>query len=475
MKKSVYTLMVLVYLIFYSTNLISQCTNGTNYYPSTIYEPVDGVWGSATSCNWAGEVIRVNVKNGDSYEISTCDTYGGTIAGYDTQLTLFDESGNFVGFNDDYTGCSSYTSYLSYTATYDGVLFIHLNEYNCATNQICTEVMVKRTAAPAGSGGAGNNVSFYQVGVDYSSSSSNRVPAFGYYDYSWSAAVYSSADLGNQPFTVDRLSWEVTNSVDMTMNNQQVWIGYTDEVEFTDGTCPEDGNGPWDGWVKVYDGSINWVTGWNQILLSSLFNYDGVRSIIVKVINNDGSWSNSYPEFRYTPQTNTVVYNYADGAMASPNGYLNAYRPNMRFNFGGSALPVELLSFDAELTDNQYVNIMWSTASQLINDYFTIETSIDGYEWEEFTKIPGCGNCNTQMDYRVVDENPYKGISYYRLKQTDYDGNSETFHPVSVNIKPERKEVVKIYNQIGQEVNDDFKGLVILLWDNGEITKTINE
>ena len=99
MKKSVYTLMILIYLIFYSTNLISQCTNGTNYYPSTIYEPVDGVWGSATSCNWAGEVIRVNVKNGDSYEISTCDTYGGTIAGYDTQLTLFDESGNFVGFN----------------------------------------------------------------------------------------------------------------------------------------------------------------------------------------------------------------------------------------------------------------------------------------------------------------------------------------------------------------------------------------
>ena len=79
------------------------------------------------------------------------------------------------------------------------------------------------------------------------------------------------------------------------------------------------------------------------------------------------------------------------------------------------------------------------------------------------------------MDYRIVDENPYKGISYYRLKQTDYDGNSETFHPVSVTIKPERKEVVKVYNQIGQEVNDDFKGLVILLWDNGEITKTINE
>ena len=431
--------MVLVYLIFYSTNLISQCSNGTNYYPSTIYEPVDGVWGSASSCNWAGEVIRVNVKNGDSYEISTCDTYGGIIAGYDTQLTLFDESGNFVGFNDDYTGCSSYTSYLSYTATYDGILYIHLNEYNCTTNQTCTEVMIKRTSAPVGSGGAGNNGFYYQVGVDYSSTSSNRVPAFGYYDYSWSAAVYSSDDLGNQPFTVDRLSWEVTNSVNVTMDNQQVWIGYTDEVEFADGTCPEDGNGPWDGWVKVYDGSINWVTGWNEIILSSVFNYDGVRSIIVKVINSDGSWSNSYPVFRYTTKTNTVVYNYSDGTMPSINGFLNAYRPNMRFNFGGIPLPIELISFDASTNENNNVDLKWITASQVNNNYFTIESSIDGYEWKEVLKVDGCGNCNTQIEYKVVDENPYEGVSYYRLTQTDYDGNFEIFDPVSVTVKSNKE------------------------------------
>jgi hypothetical protein len=469
MKKLLLVLLLLVPL-FAKT----QCDNGTNYYPSTVYDPQVGSWGSASNCNWAGEVIRINVVNGDTYELSTCDGQGGVLASYDTQLTLFDGSGNLVAFNDDYTGCAGYTSYLSYTATYDGVLYVHLTEYDCIANQTCTRVMIKRTEAPVGNGGVGNNISYYQVGVDYSSTSSNRVPAFGYYDYSWSAALYSSNDLGNQPFTVDRLSWEVTNSVSMSMNNQQVWVGYTDEVEFTNGTCPEDGNGPWDGWVKVYDGSINWVTGWNEIILSSVFNYDGVRSIIVKVINNDGSYSSSYPEFRYTSKTNTVVYNYDDGSMPSISGYLNSYRPNMRFNFGGSALPIELLSFDAELMDNQYVNIVWSTASQIINDYFTVETSIDGYEWEEFTKVPGCGNCNTQMDYRVVDEKPHIGVSYYRLKQTDYDGNSETFHPVSVNIKPERKEVVKVYNQMGQEISIETKGVVFLIWDNGDVTKTFN-
>ncbi len=78
------------------------------------------------------------------------------------------------------------------------------------------------------------------------------------------------------------------------------------------------------------------------------------------------------------------------------------------------------------------------------------------------------------MDYRVGDENPHVGVSYYRIKQTDYDGNSETFHPVSVNIKPERKKVVKVYNQMGQEISIETKGVVFLIWDNGDVTKTFN-
>lgn len=137
-------------------------------------------------------------------------------------------------------------------------------------------------------------------------------------------------------------------------------------------------------------------------------------------------------------------------------------------------LPIELISFDAEYDGEKEVIIEWSTASQINNNYFTIETSTDGYEWEELTKINGCGNCNTQIDYRIVDENPFKGVSYYRLTQTDYDGVFEIFDPVSVIIKEERKEVVKAYNQMGQEVSIDTKGLLILVWDNGDITKTIN-
>ena len=64
---------ILLFLLLFFVNLAgnTQCDNGTNYYPSSVYDPVDGLWGSATTCNWAGEVIQVNIISGDQYEFST--------------------------------------------------------------------------------------------------------------------------------------------------------------------------------------------------------------------------------------------------------------------------------------------------------------------------------------------------------------------------------------------------------------------
>ena len=108
------------------------------------------------------------------------------------------------------------------------------------------------------------------------------------------------------------------------------------------------------------------------------------------------------------------------------------------------------------------------------NDYFTILKSYDGYEWEELKRVEGAGNSNSKLFYRTEDDNPKKGVQYYKLRQTDYDGNWEEFDIVSVIIKGERKEVVKVFNQIGQEVDMNTRGVLILEWDNGDITKTIN-
>jgi len=91
-----------------------------------------------------------------------------------------------------------------------------------------------------------------------------------------------------------------------------------------------------------------------------------------------------------------------------------------KFNTNG-ILPVKLISFNATLA-NEKVNCTWETASETNNDYFTIERSKDGNGFESLGNVKGQGNSNINTRYSFTDNNPFDGISYYRLKQTDFDG-----------------------------------------------------
>jgi len=139
----------------------------------------------------------------------------------------------------------------------------------------------------------------------------------------------------------------------------------------------------------------------------------------------------------------------------------------------GSALPIVLVSFEGEIIGN-YVKLDWIVASQVNNDYYTIEKSLDAYNWEELAMLPGAGNSNQEMSYTIYDENPIVGHNYYRLTQTDYDGRFESFRPIAVTLKGERKEVIKRTNLLGQPVNEFYQGIIIEIWDNGDIVKYYN-
>ncbi|XQP84178.1 MAG: T9SS type A sorting domain-containing protein [Candidatus Pollutiaquabacter aromativorans] len=84
-------------------------------------------------------------------------------------------------------------------------------------------------------------------------------------------------------------------------------------------------------------------------------------------------------------------------------------------------LPIELLSFSAKAAKGE-VKLAWITAAEINNDYFTIERSRDGENFESIIVVDGAGNSTQQLLYQSIDGEPLNGISYYRLKQTDYDG-----------------------------------------------------
>ncbi len=86
-----------------------------------------------------------------------------------------------------------------------------------------------------------------------------------------------------------------------------------------------------------------------------------------------------------------------------------------------SALPIELLSFAAAAID-AHVQLNWATASETNNDYFNVERSADAINFTSISKINGAGNSTQILNYSAVDNAPLNGISYYRLKQNDYNG-----------------------------------------------------
>jgi hypothetical protein len=97
-------------------------------------------------------------------------------------------------------------------------------------------------------------------------------------------------------------------------------------------------------------------------------------------------------------------------------------------------LPISLTRFTAEIANNKTVVLNWETASEQNNDFFTIERSQNGQHYSSLAKVKGAGNSTASQTYTHTDENPLNGTSYYRLKQTDYDGRSETFRAIPVKL-----------------------------------------
>ena len=106
-------------------------------------------------------------------------------------------------------------------------------------------------------------------------------------------------------------------------------------------------------------------------------------------------------------------------------------------------LPIELLSFTALAKDKQ-VMLNWSTRSETTNNFFTIEKSMDGISFNEVVQIKGAGNSEVIKYYSASDYNPWNGLIYYRLKQTDFNGKVTTYSNL-VEVNYTEQQLVSVY------------------------------
>ena len=168
----------------------------------------------------------------------------------------------------------------------------------------------------------------------------------------------------------------------------------------------------------------------------------------------------NYTVLTATPSVSGAYVSFAVSAANISNGYYTLGTTNTTT----SPLPIELTSFDAKCNSNN-VAINWTTASEINNDYFNIERSRDAINFADIAKIAGAGNSSSIRRYSYIDSNPFNGIGYYRLKQTDFNGQSQSFDWVSTNCN---KESAFVFNAYCNQSN----GLVIDLQSQNEDSYT---
>ncbi len=118
-------------------------------------------------------------------------------------------------------------------------------------------------------------------------------------------------------------------------------------------------------------------------------------------------------------------------------------------------LPIELMSFDANASEHGN-ELSWQTLSEINNDYFILETSKDARNFQAIGSVKGAGNSNELLSYYLMDKNPIASITYYRLKQVDFDGKFSYSDIVSVR-RIDDGEVVISPNPVKNVLNIELK------------------
>ncbi len=147
---------------------------------------------------------------------------------------------------------------------------------------------------------------------------------------------------------------------------------------------------------------------------------------------------------------------------------------NLRFtvattSVASTPLPIELLEFNAVNISNK-VEIDWKTASEKNTESFNIERSKDGINFETLSTVNASGNSSSILEYTEIDFAPLDGISYYRLKQIDKNGDFSYSSIVPVNYRINKSSLSIYPNPSLGEFTIDLVGM-----ENKEVLVVIKD
>ena len=200
--------------------------------------------------------------------------------------------------------------------------------------------------------------------------------------------------------------------------------------------------------------------GLNQIVID--YSADGVNWNELGVFNLAESNGSAFYEGISGPDFNGAKARYVLITANSNHGGDCYSLAEIRFNVQNSAVPVELVEFKAKCGDQKDMVISWKTAFEINNDYFSIERSQDGRNWNEISQIQGNGQSFQTSEYSFQDYEYLPGSNFYRLVQFDRDGEMKILGITEIECNDIRSELTAYPNPFNNTIritlNNSAKG-----------------
>lgn len=220
------------------------------------------------------------------------------------------------------------------------------------------------------------------------------------------------------------------------------YIGTTSEKNPLSGSDAEDGNITQFTIVSIGDNTVLYYQGTQLSAGSTISNYDPAGLVIYSSKN-----SSTDPSFTYTTTD-------AAGVKATPATYS---LPSPK------SLPVTILpgSFKAAQSGSN-VALTWATATEISNAGFQLQHSADNKNWSNLSFVnskAANGNSNQTLSYSYTDVTPDNGANYYRLIQTDLNGNTSNSGVVSINVSGIRATLAIYPNPVTRGTLVNISGL----------------
>ncbi|MEO5569629.1 MAG: SBBP repeat-containing protein [Bacteroidia bacterium] len=226
----------------------------------------------------------------------------------------------------------------------------------------------------------------------------------------------------------------------------------------------------------AFSGDIDFDPG------AGIYNLNGsATDVFILNLNNNGSFnwavklaSTFYSDAGYAIAVDPTGAVYTTGHFEATcdfdpgPGVFTLYTPNgagggavfvHKMNSGLTALPIELVSFYGRAIEMQNI-LYWTTLSEINNNYFSLQRSRTGNNFETIGILNGAGNSTQKSTYSFTDAKPFMGINYYRLQQTDFNGEISFSKIIALQNPPDKfYELITSPNPAIDFINVFYKNL----------------